>query len=148
MKKSQRFATLAELAKSKEQAAAIALGTRNRVYAENIQKLQSLKEYREDYIKRFVESGQQGMEVTTMQAYKSFISGLDQAIGEQELKISEAEEQCLQSKKIWQHVHTKTKIMKTTVNRFLQQERYHEDRREQKEMDDRRPRTHKIDIDH
>ncbi len=146
MKKSQRFSTLAELAKSKEQAAAIALGTSNRVYFENIQKLESLKHYREEYLKKFAEDGQQGMGVAAMQTYKNFISGLDQAIREQKVKISEAEQQCQQSKKIWQHVHTKTEIMKTTVSRFVKQERYHEDRREQKEMDDR-PRTHKTDTD-
>ncbi len=147
MKKSQRFSTLAELAKSKEQAAAIALGTSNRVYAENIEKLQSLKIYREEYLKRFAENGQQGMAVSAMQTYKSFINGLDQAIKDQQVKIAEAEQQCQASKKIWQHVHTKTKIMDTTVERFAQQERYHDERREQKEMDDR-PHQSKIDIDH
>ncbi|VAW98246.1 hypothetical protein MNBD_GAMMA23-40 [hydrothermal vent metagenome] len=147
MKKSQRFSTLAELAKSKEQAAAIALGTSNRVYAENIEKLQSLKIYREEYLKRFTENGQQGMAVSAMQTYKSFINGLDQAIKDQQVKIAEAEQQCQASKKIWQHVHTKTKIMDTTVERFAQQERYHDERREQKEMDDR-PHQSKIDIDH
>lgn len=146
MKKSQRFSTLAELAKNKEQAAAIALGTSNRVYFENLQKLESLKQYREDYLKRFAETGQQGMGVTEMQTYKSFIGGLDQAIIEQQVKIAEAEQQCQASKKIWQHVHIKTEIMKTTVSRFAEQERYQDERREQKEMDDR-PRSHKIDIE-
>ncbi len=147
MKKSQRFSTLADLAKSKEQAAAIALGTSNRIYSENIEKLQSLKIYREEYLKRFAENGQQGMGVVAMQTYKDFINGLDQAIQDQQVKIVEAEQQCLASRKIWQHVHTKTKIMDTTVSRFKQQERYHEERREQKEMDDR-PLRHKIDSDH
>ncbi len=146
MKKSQRFSTLAELAKNKEQAAAIALGTSNRIYVENIQKLESLKQYREEYLKRFTENGQQGMDVTAMQTYKNFINGLDQAIREQQVKILEAEEQCNQSKKIWQHVHTKTEIMKSTVKRFAQQERYQDERREQKEMDDRR-QPHKADFD-
>ncbi len=146
MKKSQRFSTLTELAKNKEQAAAIALGTSNRVYFENLQKLESLKQYREEYLKRFAEDGQQGMGVTAMQTYKSFISGLDQAIREQQVKILESEQQCEASKKIWQHVHTKTEIMKTTVNRFAKQERDHDERREQKEMDDR-PRSRKMDIE-
>jgi len=147
MKKSQRFSTLAELAKNKEQAAAIALGTSNRVYAENIQKLESLKQYRIDYLQRFSDDGRQGMGVTAMQTYQKFIAGLEQAIREQQVKILESKEQCEQLKKIWQHVHTKTKIMDTTVHRYEQQERYDEERSEQKEMDDRRPRTHKVDID-
>lgn len=147
MKKSQRFSILADLAKSKEQAAAIALGTSNRIYSENIEKLKSLKTYREEYLKRFAENGQQGMGVVAMQTYKGFINDLDQAILDQQVKIAEAEQQCRASKKIWEHVHTKTRIMDTTVSRFEQQEHYHEERREQKEMDDR-PHQHKIDIDH
>ena len=137
MKKSQRFSTLADLAKNKEQAAAIALGTSNRVHSENVKKLESLQQYREEYLKRFNSHGQLGMDVSAMQSYKGFIEGLEQAIRDQQIRIIESEQQCQQSKRIWQHVHMKTEIMNTTVNRYKKQEQYDEDHREQKETDDR-----------
>lgn len=137
MKKSQRFSTLAELAKSKEQAAAGALGAVNKIHSENIQKLESLKEYRIEYIKQFSNHGKVGMDVTSMQTYKKFIEGLEQAIRDQQVQILESEQQCLESKKIWQHVHMKTEIMNTTVERYKDQERIDDHHREQKEMDDR-----------
>jgi len=137
VKKSQRFSTLAELAKTKEQAAAVALGTCNRVHAENIKKLESLKQYREEYLKRLNLHGQQGMDVSAMQTYQGFIEGLEQAIRDQQIQIIESQQQCEQSKKIWQHVHMKTEVMNTTVDRYKKQEQYDEDHREQKEVDDR-----------
>ena len=137
LKKSQRFSTLAELAKSKEQAAAAALGAVNKIHLENIQKLESLKEYRLEYIKQFSIHGKTGMDVSSMQTYKTFIEGIEQAIRNQQIQIVESEQQCIESKKIWQHVHMKTEIMNTTVERYKVQERIDDDHREQKEMDDR-----------
>ena len=146
MKKSQRFSTLAELAKSKEQTAAGALGVVNKIHSENLQKLESLKQYRLEYIKQFSNHGKIGMDVMAMQTYKKFIEGLEQAIRDQQVQILESEQQCLQSKKIWQHVHMKTEIMNTTVERYKVQERIDEDHREQKEMDDRPPNKEYADI--
>ena len=142
MKKSQRFSTLAELAKNKEKDAAGALGVSNKRHAENIQKLESLKQYRLEYLKRFTSEGQVGMNVTSMQTYKNFIDGLEQGIRDLEIHIVESEQQCLLSKKIWQQVHMKTEIMNNTVDRYKDQERSDEDHREQKEMDDRPHKTH------
>ena len=146
MKKSRRFETLAELAKSKEEAAAIALGTSNRLHAENINKLESLKRYRLEYINKFSQDGQAGMNVSAMQTYKTFIEGIEKAIREQQIQIIESEQQCEQSKKIWQHVHSKTEIMNSTVERYKKQEISEEDRREQKETDDR-PHRQRVNTD-
>jgi len=137
MKKSQRFTIIAELAKSKEQAAAKELGASNRLHAENINKLESLKQYRIEYLKRFTNDGQAGMDVNVMQTYKSFIEGIEQAIREQQIQIIESEQRCLESKIKWQQVHSKTEIMNTTVERYKKQESTAENRREQKETDDR-----------
>lgn len=146
MKKSQRFAVIAELAKDKEQAAAIVLGKSNQIHAENIQKLESLKQYRLEYLKKFEQDGQAGMPVNTMHTYKNFIEGIEQAISDLKIRILESEQQCLQSKKIWQHVHSKTEIMNTTVKRYKKQEVSEENRREQKETDDR-PRRQRVKTD-
>lgn len=141
MKKSQRFSTLAELAKNKEKAAATALGAVNKVHRENVEKLESLIQYRLEYIKKFDSHGKVGMDVTSMQTYKMFIDGLEQAINDQKMQIIESEQQCLVSKSLWQQVHMKTEIMNTTVEKYKDKERIDEDHREQKEMDDR-PHNH------
>jgi len=137
MKKSKRFTVLAELAKSKEQAAVIALGQSNKVHAENIKKLESLKQYRLEYIEKFTQTGQTGMPVNNMHTYKNFIEGIEQAINEMKVLIVESEQQCNESRKIWQHVHSKTEVMKSTVNRYKKQELDEDNRQEQKETDDR-----------
>lgn len=137
MKKSQRFSTLADLAKNKEQAAAGALGATNKIHLDNLNKLESLKQYRLDYLKQFSQHGQLGMDAASMRTYKSFIEGIEQAIRDQQLQIIESEQLCAESKKVWQHVHMKTEIMNTTVERYKDQERVDENHQEQKEMDDR-----------
>lgn len=146
MKKSKRFSTLAELAKNKEQAAAGALGAVNKIHSENIQKLESLKDYRLEYLKQFSNHGKIGMDVASMQTYKTFIEGIEQAIHNQQIQIIESEQQCMHSKKIWQHVHMKTEIMNATVERYKVQERTDDDHREQKEMDDRPHRKNYADF--
>ncbi len=146
MKKSQRFATIAELAKNKEQAAAIALGQSNRIHTENIEKLESLKLYRLEYLEKFKQDGLEGMHVKTMQTYKKFIDGIEHAMSELKVLILESEQQCLESKKIWQHVHSKTEIMNTTVDRYRKQELNEDNRREQKETDDR-PYRQRMEFD-
>ena len=146
MKKSQRFSTLAEIAKNKEKAAAGALGIVNKVHMENIEKLESLQQYRLEYIKKFDSHGKLGMDVTSMQTYKKFIDGLEQAINDQKLQIIESEQQCLVSKSLWQQVHMKTEIMNTTVEKYKDKERIDEDHREQKEMDDRPHSKQSVDL--
>ncbi|MBN4080505.1 hypothetical protein JYT31_02465, partial [Beggiatoa alba] len=64
---------------------------------------------------------------------------------EQKAQIVLSEQQCQQSKLIWQDVHRKSEIMNITVNRFKMKERYDEEHREQKEMDDR-PYKQPIDL--
>lgn len=146
MKKSQRFSTLATLAKSKEKTAAGALGALNKIHADNIQKLESLQQYRIEYINQFSAHGQLGMDGAAMQTYKTFIEGIEQAIRNQKIQIMESEQHCSQSKKVWQHVHMKTEIMNSTVERYKDLERTEEDHREQKEMDDRPQNKHKVEI--
>ena len=146
MKKSQRFSTLAELAKNKEKAAATALGAVNKVHRENVEKLESLIQYRLEYIKKFDSHGKEGMDVTSMQTYKMFIDGLEQAINDQKMQIIESEQQCLVSKSLWQQVHMKTEIMNTTVEKYKDKERIDEDHREQKEMDDRPHNKQPVDL--
>ena len=146
MKKSQRFATLATIAKNKEKAAAGALGAVNKVHIENIDKLESLKQYRLEYISKFNNHGKVGMDVTSMQTYKKFIEGLEQAIRDQKIQIIESEQQCLVSKSLWQQVHMKTEIMNTTVEKYKDKERIDEDHREQKEMDDRPHNKQPVDL--
>lgn len=137
MKKSQRFSTLADLAKKKEDAAAGALGAVNKVHMENVQKLKSLQQYRLDYIEKFTLHGKEGMDVTSMQTYKAFIEGLEKGIQDQQIQIAESQQQCNVSKGLWLQVHMKTEIMNTTVEKYKVQERHDEDYREQKEVDDR-----------
>jgi len=146
MKKSQRFSTLAELAKSKEKTAAGALGALNKIHADNIQKLESLKQYRLEYVNQFSTHGQLGMDVAEMQTYKTFIEGIEQAIRNQKIQILESEQQCSESRKLWQHVHMKTEIMNSTVERYKVQERTDADHRDQKEQDDRPHNKRHVDL--
>jgi len=144
MKKSQRFTTLAELAKNKEQQAAIALGTSNRIHSDNIKKLESLKRYRLEYLNRFKLEGQSGMDVLSMQTYNNFIENIEQAINNQKLQIIESEQRCKESQKHWQAVHSKTEIMNITVERYKNTELKEDERLEQKETDDRPHKTQSI----
>lgn len=137
MKKSKRFELLAELAKNKEQSAAIVLGNSNQNYSEHVKKLEALQQFRLEYIEKFNLQGRAGMDVNAMQTYKQFIEGIEQAIRDQKFHIIESEQQCAQSKKAWQHEHSKTEIMKTTVNHYKKKETVEENHREQKETDDR-----------
>lgn len=136
-RKSDRFKLLQRLAEKREEAAARALGKSQQNLQSQKGRLDELAGFRDGYHQQFHDNGAQGMTGATLQMYQRFMQQLDQAIVQQQGTVAAADDECQRKRQQWQEKHTKTEIYSKTVNKYSDQERLQEHKREQKENDDR-----------
>lgn len=136
MKKSNRIRPLKQLASRHEQQAARVLGESRKTLSDEQLRLDDLCRYREEYRKRFMSAGVNGMAGNQIQAYQNFLNQLDQAIQQQRLQVAEAEKNCQLDTRNWHDKHLKTQALDKTIQRFQQQETRHAEKCSQREADD------------
>ena len=136
MKRSDRMKPILDVAQRREQQAAHVLGKLQRDLDEQKNKLYTLSQYREEYKHRFQFQASQGMSATQLHSFQQFIQQLDQAISEQQKKIARLEEACSSSRQNWRHEKQHSQALDSVVNRFQHQEKIHNDRREQRLLDE------------
>ncbi len=134
--RAKRFTPLVMLARNKEQAAAIALGTCNQQVQQNQQQLEQLKQYRHEYAQQLMIDGNKGIDAGMLKTYKNFISGLDQAIKNQLMQIYESKLQLEKKRQLWLQQHQDTRAMEVTVDKYKAQENRDKDRKEQNSLDE------------
>jgi len=134
--RAKRFIPLVTLAKNKEQAAAIALGTCSQQVQQSRKQLDQLKQYRHEYTQQLMNDANQGMGAGLLKTYKNFIEGLDQAIKNQHVQVFESQKQYAQQKQRWMHQHQKKRVMEVTVEKFAADENRDKNRKEQNELDE------------
>ena len=130
--RANRFIPLVTLAKNREQAAAVALGTCNQQVQQNQNQLNQLKQYRHEYTQQLLKGGNQGMDANLLKTYKDFIAGLDQAIKKQNVQVYESRRQYEQQRQVWMAQHQKKRVMEVTVEKFDADEVRQKNRKEQK----------------
>lgn len=136
MKKSDRIKSLMQLAEKREQQAVRDLGQARQQMAAQQTKLEELREYREEYRRRFLQDGEQGISGSQLQHFQAFMCQLDQAIENQHQVVEQLAAQCRQQTDHWQQRHQHTRILDKTRDRFARHERHQAERQEQRENDD------------
>lgn len=137
MKRSDRIKSLMQLAEKQEQQAVRDLGQARQLMETHQAKLNELREYRDEYLRQFHHSGEQGISGLQLQQFRAFMQQLDQAIDNQCQVVEQLAEQCRQQTDHWQQRYQQTRILDKTRDKFARQERYQADRQEQRENDDR-----------
>ena len=134
--RAKRFIPLVTLAKSREQAAALALGVCNQQVQKSQNQLQQLKQYRHEYTRQLLQGGNAGMDANMLKTYKDFIAGLDQAIKKQHLQVNASYRQYQQQRQVWMAQHRKKRVMEVAVEKFAAEEARQKNRKEQHELDE------------
>ncbi|VAW94075.1 hypothetical protein MNBD_GAMMA22-2133 [hydrothermal vent metagenome] len=147
MKKSKRFLPLAKIAANKELVTAKELGEVNNNLMIQKNKLNSLIQYREEYILSFKKHGKKGMDGSQLHTYQKFLENIDNALKQQRNLIASAEATCVKHTQIWRTQHTKTKIMDNVIEKYQKNELHEENKQEQKDNDERNSRSHQINSD-
>lgn len=139
MAASDRFKPIQKLADRKERKAASVLGDaiKNRDAAQK--QLDDLKSYHQDYLVRFSEATQRGMDGVRLHEYQLFLDKLEQAIDAQKKALEETQLACQTSKTAWQGSYTKKQAMGNAVGRMQEDERNASEKSDQRLTDDRGP---------
>lgn len=134
MKKSQRLEPVVKVAESREQQAARALGQAQTLQNQAEQRLAELKNYKEEYLRRFHTQGSRGMSAAQMEDYRRFLGKLDLAIAQQQ-QVAEQTARIVEAKRgHWHERHGKTRALDKVVERYQADEQRREDRKEQHEQ--------------
>ncbi|MBC3809067.1 flagellar export protein FliJ [Undibacterium seohonense] len=133
--------TLIELAENDVDNAAKNLGRAIKAKDDANEQLNLLNQYRADYVIRFQNNAQQGLNVSQFTNFQGFIGKLDQAIDGQQRLVADAEYKIEIAKKVWQECEKKRLSYKTLIDRNAAAEVKKENKRDQKQTDERAGRT-------
>ncbi len=142
MKKSSRIQPLKNLASRHEQQAARTLGQSRSQLGQKQGRLQELFTYRDEYQQRFRREAENGIGVTRLQAYHSFMQQLDEAINQQHLQVEQAEQACSTVRAQWRETHIRTQVLDKTIQRLRVKENLQAEKISQREIDDRVSGSH------
>ncbi len=141
MKKSRRMQPLRRVAESKEQQAATELGQAQQQLQSQINRLNELLTYKDEYLGRFQQTGQNGISMDRLQSFRSFLDKLELAVEQQKQAVKIAEQLVEKRKHQWFSSRDKVKIFDNVISKIVDQELQQEQKQEQKESDDRAQRS-------
>lgn len=100
-KKNKQLDTLLKFELSKEELAANTLRSAENDYQQNLIRLQSVSDYRLEYMKRLNERSNLGLDSATYNHYHAFINKLDNASEQVNIAMQQAKALVAQSKILW-----------------------------------------------
>lgn len=136
----KRFESIQRLADKKQKDAAARFGRERRERDEAQQRLEELRLYRQEYLRRYSDAANEGAPALRLRDYQVFIDKLECAIAEQERILEQHQMQCEQAKRNWSDEYTHSRAIGNVVERKRQDAQRKKARQEQRVQDDRSPR--------
>ncbi|TBR43175.1 flagellar export protein FliJ [Marinomonas agarivorans] len=133
MKRSKRMQILVDIAKSKEDQAAKLLAQQRLKLASDKEQLEQLKEYANQYES---ERNLLGLNANLIANYQHFVTRLEQAVQQQNMAITQAEQQTSFALGQWLEARAKTQSMHALQQKHVKQEEKQEEKREQSQLDE------------
>lgn len=130
--RSERLLPAVDQAQRRQQEALQRLAEQQRKLAHAQAQWEELKRYRCEYA---LAVG--GLSVSALLNRQQFVERIDQAIAQQGGLVERLVRQCEGARERWLHAHARESALDSVVDRLRQDERRHEDRREQHETDER-----------
>jgi flagellar protein FliJ len=118
----------------RERAERLAEAERNAIEAE--QKLVALERYRNEYEEQLATRGAAGVEVSGVREFQAFLARLGEALVAQRQVLSAARATRDQMLNSWREAAQRAQVVQTLADRWQDQERRDEDRRDQRESDE------------
>ncbi|WP_137821681.1 flagellar export protein FliJ [Pseudomonas sp. D(2018)] len=137
-----RLAPVVEMAERAERDAARMLGRCQGQVTQAEMKLGELERYRSDYQQQWIEEGRRGVSGQWLMNYQRFLSQLESAIGQQMQSLKWHRDNLDKARAAWQQRYARLEGLRKLVQRYLDEARAVEDKREQKLLDElvqRRP---------
>jgi flagellar protein FliJ len=118
----------------RERAERLAESERNAIEAE--QKLVALERYRDEYETQLATRGAAGVEVSGVREFQAFLARLGEALLAQRQVLSAARATRDQMLNSWRQAAQRAQVVQTLADRWLDEARRDEDRRNQRESDE------------
>ena len=131
-----RLAPVVDMAEKAEKAAAQRLGHfQGQVNLAN-SKLGDLESFRAEYQSQWVDRGSQGVSGQWLRSYQYFLNQLETAVSQQRQSLVWHENNLNKARETWQQTYARVEGLRTLVQRYADEARQLEDKREQKLMDE------------
>ena len=131
-----RLAPVVDMAESAEKAAAQRLGHfQGQVNLAN-SKLGDLENFRAEYQSQWVDRGSQGVSGQWLRSYQYFLNQLETAVSQQRQSLVWHENNLTKARETWQQAYARVEGLRKLVQRYADEARQLEDKREQKLMDE------------
>lgn len=131
-----RLAPVVEMAERAEREAARLLGRCQGQLTQAEMKLGELERYRADYQQQWIEEGKRGVSGQWLMNYQRFLSQLESAIGQQLQSVKWHRENLDKARAAWQQRYARLEGLRKLVQRYLDEARAADDKREQKLLDE------------
>lgn len=124
------------MAEKAEREAALQLGRAQGLLGQAQGKLGDLENYLQGYQQQWISEGQRGVSGQWLMNYQRFLSQLDVAIAQQQQAVSWHRNNLDKMREVWQQRYARLEGLRKLVQRYLDEARLAEDKREQKLLDE------------
>lgn len=134
--RSSRLAPVVDMAEKAEKTAAQRLGYfQGQVHlAES--KLGDLERFRGEYQQQWIERGSQGVSGQWLMGYQGFLNQLETAVAQQRHSLAWHQNNLEKARESWQQAFARVEGLRKLVQRYIDEARAIEDKREQKLLDE------------
>lgn len=134
--RAKRLAPVVEMAERDEREAARQLGHCQGLLSQAEVKLGELERYRGDYQQQWISEGQRGVSGQWLMNYQRFLNQLEVAVGQQRQSLLWHQDNLHKARELWQQRYARLEGLRKLVQRYLDEARRLEDKREQKLLDE------------
>lgn len=134
--RAERLVPVVGLAERAEREAARQLGHCQGLFGQAELKLIELERYRGDYQQQWITEGQRGVSGQWLMNYQRFLSQLEVAIGQQRQTLAWHQDNLNKARALWQQRYARLEGLRKLVQRYAEEARRVEDKREQKLFDE------------
>lgn len=136
LSRAKRLLPVVEMAEKAERDAARQLGHCQGLVSQAEAKLGELERFRGDYQQQWISEGSRGVSGQWLMNYQRFLSQLETAIGQQNQSLEWHRSNLEKARSIWQQRYARLEGLRKLVQRYRDEARQAEDRREQKLLDE------------
>ena len=136
MTRSERLNPVRRVTEAREQDAARELGECQQQLQRLQQQLLELEGYRREYQAHYQQSGQAGITAQRLLQLQQFLANIDKAVAQQQQEILAAERRCEERRQRWFAARGRSQALDKVAERYQEDERQQQGRREQKESDE------------
>jgi len=130
--RANRLQPAVDLAHERQETAMQRMAEQQQRLAKAEQQLEELRKYRSEYAET-----QGGVSVSALLNRRQFVERIDQVIGQQINEVARQRRFLDGARNQWQEAHAREQALGSVIDRYREQERKSEERREQAEVDER-----------